>query len=133
MVDLVTQLPGDNVPALFDALGNLVADAPQDDARVIAIAQDHRVQIALPPIIEVFAVVLRILAFFPAVKGLVQHQHAQPVAGIQKNGGGGIVAGADRVVAIRFHELNSAFFGAVNRRRAERAVVMMYAAAAQLH
>ena len=39
------------------------------------------------------------------------------------------MAGADGIVAVRFHQLDPAFLGAVNRRGAERPVVMVQAAA----
>ena len=100
---------------------------------MVSITQDHRCQILLPPLIEVLSVVVVILALFPAVKGLVYHKDAITVARVEKCGRWRIVAGTDGVEAVFFHQLNATFFGAVDRGCAERAVVVMHAAALEFH
>ena len=80
---------------------------------MIAVTQNHRIQVALPPVVEVFAIVVGVLRHLPAVKGLVEHQHAQPVAGIQKRRRGRIMAGADGVIAAGFQQRDPALLGGV--------------------
>ena len=100
---------------------------------MIAVAQDHALQIALPPLLEVEVVVLRILvARLPAVEGLVDDEHPEAVAGIEEITRRRIVAGADRVEAAGLQHLDAALFGAGNACRSERAVVVMHASAAKL-
>ena len=41
------------------------------------------------------------------------------------------MAGSNRVTSLRFHQFDFSFLGAINRRRAERAVVVVQAGAAQ--
>ena len=72
------------------------------------------------------------LARGPGVKGFVDHQHAQAVAGIQQGRGGRVVRGADGVVPGGFEQLDLALLGAVVAGRAQRAVVVVDAAALQL-
>ena len=111
------------------ALGDFVADAPEDHAGMVAVAQDHGVQIALPPVLEEPVVVVGVLALLPAVEGFVHDQHAQPVAGVEEGRRGRIVAGADGIEAAGLQQLDAALLGAVNGRRAQRPVVVVHAAA----
>ncbi len=111
------------------AFGDFVADTPKDHAGMIAVAPDHGFEIAFPPVLEIEVVVVGILGFFPHVEGLIDDEDAEAIAGIEKGGRRRIVAGADRVEAVGLHELDAAFFGAVNGGGTERTVVMMHAAA----
>src|SRR6185437_520528 len=112
--------------------GNLIADAPKNNAGMIAVALDHGFNIALPPLLEIEAVVLRILTPRPAVEGLIDHQHAQAVAGIEEIGRGRIVTGTDSIEAARLEQLDTAFLSARNACGAERAVIVMNAPPSQL-
>ncbi len=77
---------GANGPAMGTAkIANFVADAPAEDAGVVAVAGDRGLEVARPPVLEIDAVILaRLLALVPNVEELVDHQDAQTVAGIQE-------------------------------------------------
>ncbi len=133
-LDVLGELFGDLHAPGLGAFGDLVADAPHDDAGMIAVAQHHRAEVALPPVGEVRVIVLRVggLLALPLIEGLVHHQHAQAVARVEKRGRGRVVAGADGVEAVRLHQLDAALLGAIDRGGAEQAVVVVQAAALQL-
>ena len=90
---------------------DLVADAPEDHARVIAVAQDHVCEIALVPrgkgsvvaliFGRIYIVSLPPLVFgtFPLVKRLVYHEEAEDIAQRVQLGRVRIVAHADRVAS----------------------------------
>ena len=98
----------------------LVANAPDADARVIAVATD----LAFP-----LAQVFRIAAEQPA---LVHDDHAEVVAGIEQFGRGRIVRGAIGVAA-EFLQLGDAkILKRIRQRRADARHVLMIAGAQQL-
>ena len=71
--------------ARFGAFVNFVADAPEEDAWMIAVAQNHAFKIALPPLLEVEVIILRIfVAGFPAIKSFVDDEHAEAIAGVEE-------------------------------------------------
>ena len=74
-------------PSLF---ADLVADAPHDDARVIAVTPHHVPQILFGPIGKEQVVVIRRLLFRPAVEGFIQDQEAHPVGQVEQLGAGGL-------------------------------------------
>ena len=113
-------------------LGDLVADAPQGDAWVAAVPEDHRVNVGLPGGVEEPAVVLRVLAILPAVERLIHDQEALSVAGVQEGRRGWIVAGADGVEPGALEEGDAPLLGLVEGACPEGAVVVVDAAAAQL-
>src|SRR3569833_2453949 len=93
----------------FGALVDFVSDAPENHAGMIAIAEDHAFEIALPPVLEVEVIILRIfVAGLPAIKGFVDDQHAQAIAGIEEIARWRIVASAYGVVAVRLENLDAA-------------------------
>ena len=59
----------------------LVAERPGDDARVVAIAADHALELA------------QLLRAHPHEAVLVEHQQAEAVAGVEKLGRRGVVRG----------------------------------------
>ena len=76
-----------DLPAPFDfQFGNLVADSPDHDGWMIAIAQHHRRDILLPPFIKVAAVIELDLVRLPRIERLIQNQQAEPIACIEKRG-----------------------------------------------
>ena len=82
---------------------------------MIAVAQDHAFEIALPPVLEIEVVVLGIfVACLPAVERFVNDEHAEAIAGIEEISRGRVVAGADGVVAVCFQDFHSALFGTGN-------------------
>ena len=99
---------------------------------MVAITKYHRIEIPLPPFLEIEMVVLWILFVLPAIESFVEHHHAKAVARVEKRGRRWIVAGANCIESICLHQLNPAFLGAVDCRRSQHAIVMVQAAAFQL-
>jgi len=97
---------------------------------VVSVAQDHAVEIALPPIVEHDVIVVGGAPLAPVVEGLIYHQHAEPVAGVQECRGGRIVGTSDGVEAARLEHLDLAFLCPVDGHGSQRAAVVMHAAAA---
>ena len=115
------------------ALVDFIADAPHDDARMVAIPVEHAVQVALPPVVEAGVIVAGIFAHAPAVEGFVDDEHPEPVAGIQERGRGRIVRAADRVEAAGLEDFDLACLGAVVSRRSHHAVIVVDAATLEQH
>ena len=95
---------------------------------MIAVAANHRSDVALRPILEIKVIILRILGFAQqsndsSMTRIPSRSHAS------KRGRRRVVAGANGVEAICLHQFHAAFFRAINRRRAERAVVVVHATA----
>ena len=57
------------------ALNDLVADAPRDDARMVAVAQHHRMNVLAETGVYDSRVVVGILLCAPAIEGLVDDEH----------------------------------------------------------
>ena len=111
---------------------NFIANAPEDNAGMISVAEHHRVDIALPPLFEIQVIVFQILGSFPHVERLIDHQHPEPIAGVQERGRRRIVATTDRVKTIRLHQFDPPLFGPINRNRTQHSIVMVQATAPQL-
>ena len=116
---------------LFKGLRDLVTDGVENDAGVVEVPLHHGGGIFLPVFRPVAAVVIGILAVVPHVEALVHDVHAQRVAGLQHGAGCGIVCGADGVEAVFLQDPHAPPFALVIGRRAEDAVIVMDAAAAQ--
>ena len=82
--------------ALF---ADLIADAPEDDAGMIAVAAELRAPVLLVPVIEQQMIIIFGFAALPAVEGFVHHHHAETVAHIEQFRRGRIMAGADGIAA----------------------------------
>src|SRR5262249_48828246 len=67
------------------------------------------------------------------IERFIQHQKAKPVAGIKKRSRRRVMSRSYRIVTRRLKQLDSALLGTVERRRPERSVVMVDAAARELH
>ena len=98
----------------------LVGDAPDGDARMIAVAADLVVPLAQ---------VLRIAAEQPA---FVHDQHAEPVAGVEQFRRGRIVRGANGVAAEFLQLLHAEFLQRIRNGRADAGVVLVIAGAVNL-
>ncbi len=94
---------------------------------MIAIAQDHGLQVALPPFLEVEVIILSFLRILPAVKRFIDHHHADAIACVEEVARRRIVAGANRIKTIRLQDFHPALLGPRNTRSAEHAVVVVYA------
>ena len=97
-------------------LSDFIADAPEDDAGVVAIAANERPHVFFVPLREEEVIIVASFAADPAVERFVHDDEAQAVAKIEQFGSGRIVAGANGVEAIRLHQFHAAFFGAINGR-----------------
>ncbi len=100
---------------------------------MVAVAQQHRVQVALPPFVEVTGVIVAVLATLPAVESLVHDQHAQLVAGVEERLGGRVVGTADGIETGRLGQADAPVFGVVVGCGAERAVVVVHARSLEFH
>ena len=116
--------------ALF---GDFVADAPQNDAGMIAVPAQFGAPILLVPVVVKQMIIVFGLAAPPAIERLVHHHHAHAVAQIQPFGGGRVVAGADGVAAHLLENRDLAPQGADIDGRAQGAQVVMVAHAVQRH
>ncbi len=110
------------MPAAFV---NFVPDTPHNDAGMVAVAEDHAVYVALPPIIKTDVIIVSVFSHAPAVEGFVDYQHAQPVASIQEGWCGWIVRAADGIEPAGFEHFNFALLSAVITRCAQDAVIVM--------
>jgi hypothetical protein len=112
---------------------DFIADAPEDDAGMIAVAAKFRAPVFFMPVVPQQVIIVPLLAVFPAVERFVHHHHAQAVAQIEQLRRGRIVAGADGVAAHGLQDFNLPFQRAGVDGRAERAEVVMVANAVQRH
>ena len=113
-------------------LGDLVADRVHDHRRVVEPVGDEGLEVALPPLGEVEAVVVADLGAEPGVGQLVHDEHPVPVARAQQGAGCRVVGAADRVVAALLEDADAAVVRGVEGVRADDAVVVVDAGAAEL-
>ena len=130
-------------------LGNLVADAPHNDAGVVAVAAHHESSVVLKVRYayahglavddgllltrEVVAVVILAFLLLPLVETFVDNQHTQRVAGVEEGFGGQVMARAHGIVALCLHQFYLAYLGTVDGGTAQKSVVVVDAAAAKFH
>ena len=72
-------------------IGNLVSNAPNNDAWVVAIAHHHVADIGLGPLVEETSVVVRVLALVPTVERLIHHEKTHTIGHIEELGRGRVV------------------------------------------
>src|SRR5882672_12229135 len=113
-------------------LRDLVADAPEDDARVIAVPMHHVTQVTLRPLIVELAVAVRHLRDAPHIEGLVHHEEPEPIGELEEFRRRWIVARADGVDAGGLQDLELPLGGSATHRRAQRTEVVMQAYTVQL-
>ncbi len=134
LADPIVQQPRPTHTFLRGYIVNLVADAVHDDARVIAVTADHRLDVGLRPAVEEPVVIVgNLVGFFPGVERFVDDQHSQPVAQIQEDRVGRIVRGAHGVAAHGLHDFQLARDRPRVDRRAQRAQVVVQTDPLQLH
>ena len=75
--DLLGQRTADTGAHRRPGLGDLVADAVEDHARVVEVLADHGLHVRLPPVGESQGVVVLALRLRPHVEGLVHDEHAR--------------------------------------------------------
>ncbi len=88
----VGQQPGHGTALRRGLFLDFVADAPEDDAGVVAVAADHADQVPLAPFAKetLVAVLHPGLGDDPFVEDLVHYDQAHPVAKLQQFGAGGL-------------------------------------------
>ena len=123
----------DFVPRLGALLSHLVADAPENDTRMIAVAADQGAQVFVMPFREQQMIVISLFAPDPAVKRLIHHHHPQAVAEIQQLRGGRVVAGANGVAPHFLEQLDLALQCANIQSGSQSAEIMVIANAIQRH
>ncbi len=117
----------------FAVGGDLVADRPHDDRRMIAVAHHQAAQVPLGVLLVRRLAVDAVGLFVPLVEALVPHDEAHAVAQLEQLGRRRVVAGADGVDAHVAHDLELPLHGPRIERRAQRAVVVVQAHAVELH
>src|ERR1017187_113439 len=114
--------------------GDLVANAPHNDARMVTIAASVGLNVPLTPLIEIdMVVVRRILSGFPDVESLIHDQHAQTIGHLQKLWGGRVVRGSDPIASHALQNLDLAFDSATIDCRAQSAKVMVHTVSPDLY
>src|SRR5512133_665916 len=117
--------------AVTVALLYFISDAPNDDAWMIAVTVHHRVQIALPPVIEGDMIITNIFSVAPTIERLINHQHAQPVASLQESRRGWVVRAADGIESTGFEDFDFALFRTRIGGCSQNSVIVMHTAALQ--
>src|SRR4051794_11543138 len=95
---------------------------------MVDVFEDHRLDVTRPPFGEVERVVEGLHALEPHVERLVEHEHAEAIAGVEHRRAQRVVGAADGVEAGGLEELDAALVGSPDGRGAERAVVVVDAA-----
>ena len=114
-------------------VADLVADAVEDDARVVAIALQRVGQVGLARVVERRAAeVGRLLVSRPRVEELVHHHEAHAVAQVVELGRVGVVRGADGVDADDLQLRQPPLQRAHRQRGAEAADLVVHAHAFEL-
>ena len=134
---VILMAQGDEVLVALHALGlpllgNLVAHAPHDDARMVTVIEHQIADVLLPPLVPIAAVAIAHLGLLPPVKTLGHDHHAQAVADFHLHRRGHIVAGADGIGAHGLHHLNLADQRCLVDGSTQRAKVMVQAHAFNL-
>ena len=110
---------------------DFIADAPDENARMVAIAQHHVFKIAFVPLIPVKMIVKFRLLFLPHVKGFVHDNEAHPVCEFEQLGRRRIVRSANAIDSHRFQHLQLTLQRARVDGGAQRAQVVVIADAAE--
>ena len=90
-------------------LADFITGAPENDARVIAIAPQLRAPVLLMPVVEQQMIVVLFLAMLPTIKRFIHHQKAHAVSKLKQLRRGWIVTGANGVDAHLFQNLELPF------------------------
>ena len=122
--------------ACVSLVGDLVARAPEDDRRMVAVPSHEVRDVASVPLVEQLDVaVLGAVGEFgdlPLVERLRHYEEAHPVAEVEELAGDGVVARADRVAAHRPQEFQPPLPDPLGNRRADRPRIVVQAHAVEL-
>ena len=115
---------------LLPRFGDLVSQRIHYHAGVVVVLDDHVRDVAFVPLGHVVGIVVHGLVYVPHVDVFVHHHDAEAVAGAEHGFGAGIVRAAHGVVARFSEQPYLALLRLFVAPRAENAVVVMYARAA---
>ena len=119
------QMAGYLAPLFTALFRNLVADAPHDDARVVAVGEDEVLDIAVAPVVEETGIAVFALRIDPHIKAFCHHHHTQRVADIHLHLTRHIVRCSDGVTAHLFHQLDLSDEGGLVDGGTERSQVVV--------
>ena len=119
------------IVVLLRLLFDFVAGTPEDDAGMIAVAMDKVCHVTLVPGVVIKMIVVRRLAFLPAIEQFIHHHEPHAVAQIEQLRCGRIVRSADGVAAHRAENLQLPLCRALVEGHAQRAKVAVVADALQ--
>ena len=120
---------GDNLDAL--ALDDLIAYAPAEYRGMIAVAQHHRFNVLVPPLVDVARIVVGGFAVAPSVKRFVDYDQSLSVALVKECRRRRVVACAHGIESCLLHQRHLAGFGGIVAACSEHSVVMMGASAVE--
>jgi len=132
--DNVRQPQGHRATLRCGLFFDFIANAPQNDARVVAVATDHAHQVPLAPLFKEPPVAIPhpALGYDPFIERLVHDDRAHPVAEIEQFRRRRVVAGADRVAAHRLEDLKLSLDRTAMHGRSQAAQVVVVAHALYL-
>ena len=116
-------------------LANFVADRPEHDRWMVAIAVNHRYQVALRPIVKKATVAVlcfsdprtTAIGLLPFVERFIHHDEAHFIGQFQQFGRRRIVRSSNRIAAHLLEQFQLPLQGPVIYRRAERSQIVMVA------
>src|SRR6266545_6368505 len=91
------QFLGDFLAFWCALLADFITGAPENDARMIAIAPNLRAPILLVPVIEQKMIIILLLATLPTIERFIHHQKAHAVGQFKQLRRGWIVTGTNGV------------------------------------
>ena len=113
-------------------LEHLVANAPDEDGGMVAVAHDEVGEVTFVPLVEVAGIVVGSLLLAPHVKGFIHDDEAHAVAQVEQFGGRRVVRAADAVAPHILQYLQLPLDGTRVDRRAQATQVVVHTHAVYL-
>ena len=113
-------------------LEHLVANAPDEDGGMVAVAHDEVGEVTFVPLVEVAGIVVGRLLLAPHVKGFIHDDEAHAVAQVEQFGGRRVVRAADAVAPHLLQYLQLPLDGTRVDRRTQATQVVVHAHAVYL-
>ncbi len=98
---------------------------------MIAVTVYHRIQVALPPVIEGDMIIANIFSVTPTIECFVNDQHSQSVASLEEGGGRWVVRTTNGIEPACLEQLNLARFRTRVGSRPQNSVIVMHTASLQ--
>ena len=112
---------------------HFIADAPDEDGGMVAVAEYQVGQIAFVPVVEVTGIVMGCFSFPPHIECLVHHDEAHTVAKVEQFRCGRVMGTTDAVTAHFFQYLQLAFDGTEVDGCAQTSQVVVHTDTVYLH